>query len=831
MAITRSLAVFTRLSPWSIAIGAMFAFVLSACDGGSYDSLKATIDDDCREVESFAEMGSCTNEREGDTVYVAEKQTEYLCQKNTWVDLSEITDGDNSLSSSSVVSYSSDVVLGVSSAMSAPSSATSENIELGISSSSLDKDAYTGDSLVVKSRSIFGAAQKGPFKFGSPVYLRELTEDSLKYTGIVYEDEISSNKGDFVIPKVSLVSPYACVEVHGQYRNEITGGYSKDSISLFALVDLNTALSDVKNEPGNKVNVNLLTHLEYNRVLYLVRKGYSVSAAKKRANQEIMSAFELSTTVENSEDLSPFENSDDNKVNYANASLMALGLLFLGKRSDAEIKATIDNFIKDFEKDGVWDDAKTKAMMADFAAEIDASKIRANIKVWNVLSIPQFEDPLEMFWNNVYGLGGCSDKRMGNVAPNSNKLSKNYNKYFICNSTNWIAATTYQKDTYEWSAGKSGELKKGNVTDTIYIYEGSNWKVARREMTIGLCGESNAGVVSIFDGVYYICKNNAWDTATMLEYDTYGLIGVDGDVKAGVVNKDKFYVFEKGTWREVALGVCSTIHEGVVAKDGDTYYICKSESWTAATAFEYDTYGWNAGTEGEIRAGTVNVDKYYVYENGAWCISAYDFFTDSRDGKIYRMVKIGSQIWMAENLNYADSIKYPSMLKRNWCYENSLDSCAKYGRLYTWAAAIDSVKLSNDADNPQKCGYGTTCMLPTKVQGICPDGWHMPTRTEWNTLITEVGGQSMAGKVLKSRTGWSNRRNGLDSVDFSALPAGIRHSDFGFHDKGNLANFWSSTEYSDNNTAFRLYLNYDGEGADLRSIFKSFGLSVRCIQD
>ena len=806
MAITRSLAVFTRLSPWSIAIGAMFAFVLSACDGGSYDSLKATIDDDCREVESFAEMGSCTNEREGDTVYVAEKQTEYLCQKNTWVDLSEITDGDNSLSSSSVVSYSSDVVLGVSSARSAPSSATSENIELGISSSSLDKDAYTGDSLVVKSRSIFGAAQKGPFKFGSPVYLRELTEDSLKYTGIVYEDEISSNKGDFVIPKVSLVSPYACVEVHGQYRNEITGGYSKDSISLFALVDLNTALSDVKNEPGNKVNVNLLTHLEYNRVLYLVRKGYSVSAAKKRANQEIMSAFELSTTVENSEDLSPFENSDDNKVNYANASLMALGLLFLGKRNDAEIKATIDNFIKDFEKDGVWDDAKTKAMMADFAAEIDASKIRANIKVWNVLSIPQFEDPLEMFWNNVYGLGGCSDKRMGNVAPNSNKLSKNYNKYFICNSTNWIAATTYQKDTYEWSAGKSGELKKGNVTDTIYIYEGSNWKVARREMTIGLCGESNAGVVSIFDGVYYICKNNGWETATVLEYDTYGKICLtDGSIVSGTVFSSNKYVCDAATFRELSdmeeslekACVSYTENDEIrkqISKGIDSVYTCKNSSW-------------NAG-----------------------CVKKEGMLFDKRDSNVYRIVTIGSQTWMAENLNYADSITTKSLLKRNWCYDNIAANCDKYGRFYTWAAAIDSVKLATDADNPQKCGDNRTCTLPAMVQGICPDGWHLPTQAEWNTLFTELGGKSTAGKILKSQTGWYGNGNGTDGEGFSALPSGYRDYIGFFKYGGSYAYFWSASE-DGYTSAYLMYLYYGDENANLNDYAKSFGFSVRCLQD
>lgn len=970
MAITRSLAVFTRLSPWSIAIGAMFVFVLVACGDDSNNSSKATVDDDGREVGTLAEMGRCTTEREGDTVYVAEKLTDYLCRSNTWIDLSKNLDGDDSLSSSSVALYSSDIVQGASSATLTPYSSTSDNIGSGSSSSSLDKNAYTGDSLVVKNRSILGVAQKGPFKFGSPVYLRELTKDSLQYTGMVYKDEISSNKGDFVIPKVSLVSPYACVEVHGPYRNEITGGYSKDSISLFALTDLKTALSDVKSESRNKVNVNLLTHLEYNRALYLVRKGYSVYAAKKQADQEIMTAFELPTTIEYSEDLSAFDNSDDNKVNYANASLMALGLLFLGKRNDAEIKAAIDKFIEDFETDGVWDDAKTKAVMADFAAEIDASEIRANVKAWNVLSIPQFETPLEVFWNNVYGLGGCSDKRKGVVILNGNKLSKNYNKYFICNSANWIVATTYQKDTYGWIAGKSGEFKKGNVTDSIYIYENSKWKVAERETTIGLCMKSNAGVVSKFDSIYYICKNNAWEKASVLEYDTYGLIGVEGDVKAGVVNKDKYYVYENGIWRstvndqEVALGVCSTIREGVVAKDGDTYYICKSKAWTIATPLEYDTYGWKAGVDGEVRAGNVDVSKNYVYENGTWraaigeientlgacvtsrdgevglvekvyyicksktwtsatileydtygktcltdgsiisgevetsnkyvcdvgkfrkataleislnkgCVSyiegdiarkkksveydsiytcktslwiydsldlhvKYGTLLDERDGHVYKTVTFGSQKWMAENLNYADSVTTRSLLEHSWCYDDKEENCAVFGRLYTWAAAIDSVALY-DGGKGVDCGFLKTCKLPTKVQGICPGGWHLPTIAEWDTLFAEVGGRSIAGKVLKSQTGWYSKGiggNGSDSYHFSALPAGIAEGNGDYSDDGKNAFFWCSTISEDNFADFYadyyadcVQLYYLNDQANLSGLHKYVGLSVRCIKD
>ena len=209
----------------------------------------------------------------------------------------------------------------------------------------------------------------------------------------------------------------------------------------------------------------------------------------------------------------------------------------------------------------------------------------------------------------------------------------------------------------------------------------------------------------------------------------------------------------------------------------------------------------------------------------------YGTMTDSRDKKVYKTVKIGGQIWMAENLNYADSSKTPSLLERSWCYNNDSANCAVAGRLYTWAAAIDSVKLATDADNPQDCGHRKTCTLPDTVYGICPPGWHLPTRTEWKTLWTEVGGRSNAGKILKSQTGWYNNGNGTDSVGFSALPAGgwdVSNGEFFAGDR--LANFWSASG-DDSHTAYHMDLSYEDEYANLNGYQKNYGFSVRCLKD
>ena len=218
--------------------------------------------------------------------------------------------------------------------------------------------------------------------------------------------------------------------------------------------------------------------------------------------------------------------------------------------------------------------------------------------------------------------------------------------------------------------------------------------------------------------------------------------------------------------------------------------------------------------------------------------------TDERDGKIYKTVKIGTQTWMAENLNYAYTGVPYSYKEKNkdtvytsdstsWCYKNDSLNCAKYGRLYSWAAAMDSV--GTWSTNGKGCGYNKTCSPTYPVRGICPEGWHLPDSTEWNMLFTAVGGKSIAGKKLKSTSGWNdyekNIYNGTDAYAFSALPAGNRY-DYGvFNDESYYAYFWSSTEhYSECVYLMYLFFYNDNVNSD-HIISKNRGLSVRCIKD
>jgi uncharacterized protein (TIGR02145 family) len=175
---------------------------------------------------------------------------------------------------------------------------------------------------------------------------------------------------------------------------------------------------------------------------------------------------------------------------------------------------------------------------------------------------------------------------------------------------------------------------------------------------------------------------------------------------------------------------------------------------------------------------------------------------------MYKTVTIGTQTWMAENLNYKTDSSF--------CYNNVESNCTKYGRLYTWAAAVGKLE--------SECGYGYTCTLPLgNIQGVCPSGWHLPSKTEWETLFRTVDGK---GKVLKSMSGW-NRSNGTDSFGFSALPAGKGALHGTCSEEGDTAFFWSSTE----NRSFDAYCVKLVATGILIYFSKNALFSIRCLKD
>ena len=196
-------------------------------------------------------------------------------------------------------------------------------------------------------------------------------------------------------------------------------------------------------------------------------------------------------------------------------------------------------------------------------------------------------------------------------------------------------------------------------------------------------------------------------------------------------------------------------------------------------------------------------------------------FTDIRDEKKYGLVKINTQVWMSENLNAStyrngDIIRHASTKQEwldaagrgegAWCYyDHDPKNGAIYGKLYNWYAVKDS-------------------------RGLAPKGYHIPNDAEWTILTDFLGGESVAGKKIKSTSGWDNGDNGDNRSGFNGLPGGDCDSSGYFYDRTEDGGFWSSSEYSTGDAWGRfLYGNYARVSRYYDN--KNSGLSVRCLRD
>jgi uncharacterized protein (TIGR02145 family) len=223
------------------------------------------------------------------------------------------------------------------------------------------------------------------------------------------------------------------------------------------------------------------------------------------------------------------------------------------------------------------------------------------------------------------------------------------------------------------------------------------------------------------------------------------------------------------------------------------------------------------------------------------------------EGQTYKIVKIGTQTWFAENLNYAVAgskcygegglvYDYYDEENGNWIKKTLSAAevqanCVKYGRLYDWSTAMALPSSCND----------NFCLgqIQTKQRGICPSGWHIPSNDDWDKLYRYADGTSgtespypyhspTAGKHLKAQSGWESEFGieNLDTWDFSALPGGSGNSNGSFERVGNYGGWWSASEergYSDG--AFTRDMHYNIDEANSYGDDKFDLYSVRCLQD
>jgi len=204
----------------------------------------------------------------------------------------------------------------------------------------------------------------------------------------------------------------------------------------------------------------------------------------------------------------------------------------------------------------------------------------------------------------------------------------------------------------------------------------------------------------------------------------------------------------------------------------------------------------------DLGSGEVVVVKT-VTSNSSTNLHTIDFgvLTDSRDGQKYRTVVVGSQKWMAQNMNYQPTSG------NSWCYNDTAKYCNAFGRLYDYPTAST----------------------------VCPTGWHLPDTTEWNVLIAYAGGVASAGSKLRSPIGWKYRQGIINSDDygFSALPSETFDSLTYGHlstDSGNVAFWWTANSYG-SFAAWDIAVGYDDSYVYITNNAPTDGYAVRCLND
>lgn len=547
------------------------------------------------------------------------------------------------------------------------------------------------NSIAITDKTVAGVSQKGPFTNGSVVTLYELNFRTRAQTGKSFFGKISDDKGSFSINNIELASQYALLRADGFYRNEITGKVSTSQITLNAISDLSER---------DNVNINLLTHLEYERAIWLAQENeISISEAKVEADKEIFAAFGAEYDGNHFEDLNIFGSGD------ADAALLAISVIMHAGRSEGEFSLALANLAMDLQKDGQWNDSTAITDAADNSFDADTVQIRRNMEEWNIANlIPDFAPVVEYFWNDAFGLGRCTANREGEIRANSNSRSRYLDHDFVCENGHW-------------------HLLAETATSSSSEHESSSSSIKR--------SSSSRQSTATVDPHYY--------------------------EESSVIDPDVLAI----------LGTCSDDNESTVKKSFNISFVCKSGLWYSLLLADMEQDSW---FNPDITYGTL---------------------TDQRDGQTYRTVVIGTQNWMAENLHYAGENASEelatNMADEDLCPSGDEDYCEKAGYVYSWTAAMNISRI-----------YQTRIVATLPInevhQGICPDGWHIPTLDEWDTLFDYVistygeDEQITALKAVDSWVWYGKEHIPSNKTGFSAVANGESSAWIGLN-----TNFFSAT--------------------------------------
>ena len=673
---------------------------------------------------------------------------------------------------------------------------------------------------------ISGLSQKGPVLAGASVVIQELDSATLLQTGKSFKGKVVSDNGEFVVENVNLKSPYVLLEVSGYFRNEITGKNSEGPVFMKAIADVGKQ---------KHVNVNLLTHLEYQRVQTLLeREGMSIAEAKRVADREILSSFYGESLNEESYRIT--ENLDIFGDSESDAALLAINVLLLGEGNEAEFMENFAKLGEDLAEDGVWNDSLLMARIADVACGMDFDnalpRIRKNIENWKIANkIVSFEPYVTSFWERVYGFGKCNASNLGAVKKNSATSSAYYGMEFTCSeSGQWTANLNVVRAGCD-SCGFMVDPRDGHKYRTMKI-AGLNWMA--ENLAYNGDGEGTLYHDDKSYGLYYATIGYSVDKGAPDSND--------GEWTVYTWSGNGMFVYALRTgcpdgWRLPTREDFARLIE--ITSENDYEQLLSEKKWNLRLGIleepisylsstkvdsEYRRYvdgPWYdyyvmivSGKKGSLEAsvplagaprGFIRCVEGGPYERKMLSTSevAVDSVVDERDGKVYKTLRFGNQLWMAKNMEYAvgDSLIDGEERSATFLGLTPAMGTRRYdiGWRYNW----------------------------DELQKACPDGWRVPSRNDVKKLLNAIGGGSGAAPLLS--------KDGIDAQDiygFSAFSTefeevGCTLAALGCGYKNVATRFWTAD--SADGTVYHWHLDqYD---VTFKPTDPADYLPVRCMKD
>ena len=375
----------------------------------------------------------------------------------------------------------------------------------------------------------------------------------------------------------------------------------------------------------------------------------------------------------------------------------------------------------------------------------------------------------------------------------------------VCEDGAWTEYNAWSSSSKRSSSSSARTYDSGNVL---------------RDTILGVCDASKEGtlakdsarIIRTASTDMYECRSGLWLSTTETYLDTRGfpMDTVEGAFKRGIWVEDRSttideaceapfnkgntytYVFTQGDWKKASAmdiyfnKACIPMNNGATNKLKGVTYKCNGSSWSEILFYAQET------------------TDYFSHD------VAYGSLTDSRDGKTYKTVTIGGREWMAENLNFADSVNFPNLQFGNFCYSGKPENCEKSGRFYTWTAALNLVS-----------GFQSTLRESLDSTGICPSGWHVPDTAEWRSLVTAVP----KAVDLMAEGAW-HASSATNASGFTALPSG----DEDMEDGGYHTVFCTSSQYNSSRN-YVYEMTYSASALSRDYHYKSDYCSVRCVKN